>query len=218
MNPPPEDHDLLRWLDGEMNAADKAAFEARLAVEPALKSEAELMQRLSADLRAHLPAEMPVPYAEFFNSQIQVRLAQEENRQIRAAERSGGFLDWLRLPWLAPTALAAAVVLAAISLWQNPGAPGGGSDDLVHSIYVPNAGVQARSFHSEEAQATVLVLDGLEEMPADRKIVGFNIHRSELDEAVAATTLFDDSGHAVAVMSKDARNQPMLLTSAPPRG
>lgn len=40
MNTPPEDYELLRWLDGEMNEAETAAFEARLAADPALKAEA----------------------------------------------------------------------------------------------------------------------------------------------------------------------------------
>lgn len=216
MKTPPEDHDLLRWLDGEMSAAEKAAFESRLTTDPALKAEAEMMQHLSADLRAHLPAEMPVPYADFFNSQIQVRLAQEENQQLSAPAAEDWF-GWLRKPWLTPAFAAAAIAMAALTMWQN-GAPSEGADSLVHSIYVPNSAVQARSFHSDEAQATVLMLDGLEEMPADRKIVGFNIGRSEVDEAVAATTLFGADGKAVAVMAKDARNQPLLLTSTTPRG
>jgi hypothetical protein len=216
MKTPTEDHDLLRWLDGEMNAAEKAAFESRLAADPALKAEAELMQRLSADLRTHLPAEMPVPYADFFNSQIQVRLAQDENQQLSAPAAEGWF-GWLRKPWLTPAFAAAAIVMAALTMWQN-GAPSEGTDSLVNSIYVPNSAVQARAFHSDEAQATVLMLDGLEEMPADRKIVGFNIDRSEVDEAVASTTLFGADGKAVAVMAKDARNQPLLLTSTTPRG
>lgn len=216
MKTPPEDHDLLRWLDGEMSAAEKAAFESRLAADTALKAEAEMMQRLSADLRTHLPAEMPVPYADFFNSQIQVRLAQEENHQLSAPAAEGWF-GWLRKPWLTPAFAAAAIAMAALTMWQN-GASSEGEDSLVHSIYVPNSAVQARAFLSDEAQATVLILDGLEEMPADRKIVGFNIGRSEVDEAVAATTLFGTDGKAVAVMAKDARNQPLLLTSTTPRG
>jgi len=216
MKTPPEDHDLLRWLDGEMSAAERERFEARLSADPALKAEADLMQRLSADLRAHLPAEMPVPYGDFFNNQIQVRLAQEENQQVRPQAATGWF-SWVRLQWLTPVALAAVVAVAALTTLQKGSAPVGGTDTYVHSIYVPNTAVHASSYHSAEAKATVLMLDGLEEMPADRKIVGFNITRAEMDQAVAATTLFDAEDKAVAVMSKDARNQPVLLTSSPTR-
>ena len=156
---------------------------------------------------------MPVPYADFFNSQIQVRLAQDENQQMQAPMNEGWFA-WLRLSWLAP---AAAVLMVSFYVWQNA-VPADSPDSVVHSIYVPNSAVQASYFHSGEAQATVLMLEGLEEMPADRKIVGFNITRSEIDEAVAATTLFGRDGKAVAVMAKDARNHPLLLTFSTPRG
>lgn len=216
MKTPPEDHDLLRWLDGEMSAAERERFESRLSADPALKAEAELMQRLSADLRMHLPAELPVPYGDFFNNQIQLRLTQEENQQVRPQAAVKGWFSWVRLQWLTPAALAAVVALAALTAWQK-GAPMAGSDTYVHSIYVPNSGVQARSFHSADAKATVLMLEGLEEMPADRKIVGFNITHSETDQSVAATTLFDAEDKAVAVISKDARSQPVLLTSSPTR-
>ena len=63
MKTPPEaeDHDLIRWLDGEMTPAERERFAARLEADAALKSEVEMMRRMSADLRAHLPLEMPVP-------------------------------------------------------------------------------------------------------------------------------------------------------------
>lgn len=198
-----------------MSAAERERFDARLAADPALKAEAGMMQRLSADLRTHLPAELPVPYGDFFNSQIQRRLSQEQEQpaQVPAA---AGWLGWLRLQWLAPLGLAAVVIAAGLTTLKQ-GAPAGGSDTYVHSIYVPNTAVHASTYHSMDAKATVLMLDGLEEMPADRKIVGFNITRGEMDEAVAATTLFDAEDNAVAVISKDARSQPVLLTSSPAR-
>jgi hypothetical protein len=211
MKTPSENHDLIRFLDGEMSDAECASFEARMAADPKLKSEVTMMQRMSADLRTHLPAEMPVPYADFFNSQIQVRIAQEEPVTLPAA--SSSWFDWLRIPTLATA--AAAVAIGGFMILQKQEQPSNNS--VVHSIYVPNPSVQARSFHSDEAQATVLILDGVEAMPADRKIVGFHIERTESDQEVATTTLFGASGQILAVVSKDARNQPRLL-SANPRG
>jgi anti-sigma-K factor RskA len=213
MKTPSEDHDLIRFLDGEMNDAERASFEARMAADPMLKSEVQMMQRMSADLRTHLPAEMPVPYADFFNSQIQVRIAQEEPIALPSTRAS--WLDWLRIPTLMTA--AAAVAIGGFMIAQKQTAPVSGNS-VVHSIYVPNPAVQARSYHSEEAQATVLILEGVEAMPADRKIVGFNIQRTETDQEVATTTLFGESGQVVAVMAKDARNQPRLLSATPPRG
>lgn len=211
MKTPSEDHDLIRFLDGEMSNTERASFEARMAADSMLNSEVNMMQRMSADLRTHLPAEMPVPYADFFNSQIQVRIAQEVPVTLPAA-RSLWF-DWLRIPTLATA--AAAVAIGGFMIVQNQNQPAGNS--IVHSIYVPNPSVQARSFHSDEAQAMVLILDGVEAMPSDRQMVSFYIQRTETDQEMATTTLFDVSGQVVAVVAKDSRNQPRLL-SATPRG
>ncbi len=207
MKTPSEDHDLIRWLDGEMNPAERERFAARLEADPELKAEVELMQRLSADLRSSLPAEMPVPYPDFFNSQIQVRIAQEDERPLEPARST--WLDWLRLPsFLAATA---AVVMAGFMIWQNQ--PSG--DSLVLSTYAPDPAVQARSYHSTEADATVLMLEGLQEMPADRKFISFHIERSETDQETATTTLYGQTGEPVLVVAKDARNQPRLLAATP---
>jgi len=211
MKTPSEDHDLIRWLDGEMTDVERASFTARMDTDPMLKSEVEMMQRMSADLRTHLPAEMPVPYADFFNSQIQIRIAQEEPYPRSETSRAS-WQQWFRLPTLLTA--TAAVVIGGIMIMQKE-APTGNS--LVHSIYVPNPAVHARAFHSQEAQATVLMLEGVEAMPADRKIVGYHIKRSETDQEVATTTLYGERGEVVAIVAKDARNQPRLL-SANPRG
>jgi anti-sigma-K factor RskA len=211
MKTPSEDHDLIRFLDGEMSNTERACFETRMAVDPQLKTEVSLMQRMSADLRTHLPAEMPVPYADFFNSQIQVRIAQEESVTLPVVRSS--WFDWVRIPTLATA--AAAVAIGGFMILQNQDQSA--SNSIVHSIYVPNPSVQARSFHSNEAQATVLILDGVEAMPSDRQMVSFHIERTETDQEMAITTLFGESGQVVAVVAKDSRNQPRLL-SANPRG
>lgn len=214
MKTPPEDHDLIRWLDGEMSEAESLRFTARLDADPDLKAEAEMMKRLSADMRAALPKEMPVPYGDFFNSQIQMRIAQEEALPETPA-RATSWLDWLRLPGFATVAtVTAAVVIAGVMILRGPEPTG----SLVLSSYAPNQGVEVKSWQSPEAGATVLMLNGLEDLPADRQLVGYHIERSETDQAVAATTLYGDRGEVVLVVSKDARNQPRLIAAANPRG
>lgn len=164
MKTPPEDTDLLRWLDDEMTPLERERFAARLSVEPALRREAESLQALSRSLRDHLPREMAVPHADFFNSQIQVRLARETAGESRRG--AGSWLAWFRLPRLA---VAAALALLAVVLVRQPP----GSDSRVLATYTPDPGVHATSHFSEAAGATVLLLDGLEEMPAERPLVGF---------------------------------------------
>jgi hypothetical protein len=153
---------------------------------------------------------MPVPHADFFNSQIQVRLAQEETEAAHASVKMPSLFTWLRLPFLSTgIAVAAAFVVAALMLWNHKEA----GQSVVLSTYTPNPGVQARTFHSDEAQATVLMLEGLDAVPADRKIVGYNIQRSERDQDVA-TTLYGERGEVVLVVSEDSQHQPRLLSAS----
>lgn len=217
MKTPPDENDIVRWLDGEMDAAEKAAFEAELAADPALKTEMESLGTLGALLRKNVAADPPVPHADFFNSQIQVRIAQEEmDRRRQPAGRAaagGGLLDWLRRPWFVAAATAAVTALAIV-LWQDRGAPAAGTS-IVLSNYTPNPEVRARAFHSDEANATVLMLDGLSEMPAEHKITGHRVFRSETDQEVATTTLFSSDGHVLLVLAKDALDHPRLLDHTP---
>ncbi|MDP1591349.1 MAG: hypothetical protein Q8M07_26580, partial [Prosthecobacter sp.] len=116
MKPPSEDHDLIRWLDGEMNDTERASFEARLNSDPMLAKEAEELRALSAGIQAHLPVELKVPHADFFNSQIQVRIAQmdlEESRQRQDGTESlrDSLLAWLRQPWFTAAGAVALAVL-----------------------------------------------------------------------------------------------------------
>ena len=216
MKTPPDETQIVRFLDSEMDVAEKSAFEASLAADPELRAEIESLAQLGDTLRKSMPEGRAVPHADFFNSQIQVRIAQEQMdraREFRTPAASSGWLGWLRTPWFAAAATAV-VALVAFAAWENRGVSVSGSS-LVLSTYVPNPNVQARAFHDDGANATVLLLDGLAAVPADRKIVGQHVYRSETDQEVATTTLFSEDGHVLLVLAKDGRNQPRLLEHTP---
>ena len=218
MKTPPEHHDApppdwMRWLDGEMPATERAAFEQQLAADPALRGEVDAAHQLSSLLRQELPRELPVPHADFFNSQIQVRPSQmevDERRSAAAPPRAGSWWAWLKSPWLVGAAAAAITVLLLRTDPQSSA-----SSTIVTSTYAPNPNVIVSAFHSNEADATVLMLEGLEELPADRKIVGWHLQSGHTDAATLATTFLGVNGEVQAVMTRDARNQPHLWI---PRG
>lgn len=214
MKPPSDDHDLIRWLDGEMNDSESAAFEERLSRDPALNQEAREMKALSASIRTHLPAELKVPHADFFNSQIQIRIDQMERELPRSRPESAvaSLLAWFRQPWFAVAGATAVIALGFLALRTGES----DANSRILSSYTPNADVQARTYHDDSAQATVLMLDGLDEVPADRKVSGLNVHRSETEPEVAATTLYDVAGSRLLMISSDAAGHPMFLNS--PRG
>jgi hypothetical protein len=217
MKPPSEDHDLIRWLDGEMTDSEIAAFEARLKDDPLLSKEADELRALSTGIREHLPAEMRVPHADFFNSQIQVRIAQmdlDESRRKGSGSQSltVTLLTWLRHPWFATAGAVALAILGFVLMRPETQSSG---HSLILSSYTPGLGVEASTYHNIEADATVLMLDGLEDVPADRKISGLSVQSSDNQSKVATTTLFDATGSPLLVISRDAVGHPLFLTNTP---
>jgi len=214
MKHPSEEHDLIRWLDGEMNETERTTFEECLKQDPALAKEAQNMRALSTSLRAHLPAEMRVPHADYFNTQIEVRITQmalDDSRAKQASPGLGAMLQWLRQPWFA---LAGTAALAVLGFFLMNPATGDASESMILSSYTPNTHVQARTYHDNGAEATVLMLDGLDAVPAERKVSGIHIQRSEVEPELASTTMFDAHGTPVLMISRDALGNPMIA----PRG
>lgn len=210
MKHPSEEHDLIRWIDGEMNETESATFEERLKLDPALATEARQMRALSSTLRVHLPAEMKVPHADYFNTQIEVRInqmAQDDARAKQASPGWGAALQWLRQPWFA---LAGTAALAVLGFFLLGPATGDASESMILSSYTPNTHVQARTFHDNGAEATVLMLDGLDAVPTERKVSGINIHRSEVEPELASTTMFNAHGTPVLMISRDSLGNPMM--------
>lgn len=220
MNNPNENNqgvpDWMRWLDGELPAEERAAFQQKLESDPALRDEVELAQHFSRLLKEELPAEMAIPHADFFNSQIQVRLAREEAEERRGAVAASGvgtgWMSWLRMPWLVGAAAAFALVLSAGVWMKSDRGAVSLADTQVMSTYAPNPKVVVSAFHSDEAEATVLLLEGLDELPADRKVVGWQLHSGEPDPAFGAMRFRGLSGQVEVVLTRDAQNQPRLFT------
>jgi len=208
MNTNHDEQELTRWLDGEMNAAETAAFEARLQLDPGLRAEAELMRQLCADVKTHFPRVADVSHPEFFNSQILERIGELERADIRQQEKRSPWLAWLHRPWLVVAGAAAVIILVAQVMFQ----PDSTADDAttVQSTYAPNSSIQPRTYHSNDANATVLELDGLEDIPADSKVVGYKVHHSNTDPMVARTTLYSEHGEVLQVLAMNDASQPHM--------
>ena len=208
MNTNQDEQELTRWLDGEMNAAETSAFEARLRLDPSLRAEAGLMRQLCADVKTHFPKVEDVSHPEFFNSQILERIGELERADIRQQEKRAPWLAWLHRPWLAVAGAAAVIILVAQVMFG----PDTQSDNstTVQSTYAPNVNIQPRTYHSNDANATVLELDGLEDIPADSKVVGYRVHHSNTDPMVARTTLYSEHGEVLQVLAMNEDSQPHM--------
>ncbi len=207
MNANQDEQELTRWLDGEMNAAQTASFEARLQSDPVLRAEAEAMRQLCADMKAHFPKVPEMSHPDFFNSQILERIAELDRAEMRQQEKKFPWLAWLHRPWIVIAGAAALIILMGQVMFQDNST----SDDAttVQSTYAPNSNIQPRAYHSNDANATVLELDGLEAIPADSKVVGYRVHHSDTNPMVA-TTLFSDRGEVLQVLALNEASQPHM--------
>jgi anti-sigma factor RsiW len=207
MKTPDLNDPMTRWLDGAMTPGERSAFELEMHRDPALRAEAETCRELRALLRGHLSLEAPVPHPDFFNSQVLERIAELHRRERREARTPAvlGLLTWLMRHW----ALTGAAVALALGIfaWQFSG-----SDDSsqVLGVYVPDADVKARSFHDDKANAAVIVLDGLPDIPDDKPVSGVSPSRTENHPEVASTTLYDAKGGVLLGLTTDATGTPQI--------
>lgn len=158
-------------MDGTLSAEERGELEPLLKAHPELEAEREEYLRLRDELRAVLPAEVEPPYPDFFNTHLMRQIEREgwETTGSPAARERAGFWKWLG-PWLAPAA-AAAVVAAFIAGREMGGggqapvavAPAVGTAPAVYSAI---ATVDVRTWQSPDDGATVIILDGLQEIPS----------------------------------------------------
>ena len=170
---------LTRWIDGELTGQELRDFEAAVAADPQLaeaKAEAEHLRHL---LRSDMPGGSDIANPDLFNRQIQQRIAEESApAKVAAAPEtvvvSGNILSW----FLSPFTLASAAAVVLLGLFMLSQINGGGDfaeHTSVTSTYTPDKDIAASHFYSDEADATVIMLDGLAALPDATELKGQNI-------------------------------------------
>jgi len=198
---------LTRWIDGELSESEAVEFERTLASNPQLREERETANRIGDLVRSEFPASIEPPFSELFNAQIQKRIESErgearigESKIVRVPTGS-----WSKLPWLIA---AAAVFMAALLVINKPESASqrgtvASSETTIN--YSPRDGVVVRTRFAPEADATVMTLEGLEELPSDHEIGG----------ELVASYLPVTPGDATVLWSlEDGRPLFVLLTGA----
>ena len=167
MNTNPDETKLALWLDDELKGEELTAFEAWVADKPehlAARDEIRRFRRMMSD---ELPASEEPPFGELFNARIA--------RAIQVRPEAENVVPMHRFAWrslIVPLAACAGMVFA---FWGGtkvkPGVP---EIDVTGApraipvepiIYTPDRGVKADWFASQEASATVIVLDGVAAIP-----------------------------------------------------
>lgn len=170
MNTKPDETTLARWLEDDLQGAELAAFEESVRGDAELHDRREFVRAMRRDLAALIPAVEEPAYPEFFNSRIEKSI-----REMRPAPaRAGGGWSW-RAWWMPATAMAG----MAMAFWL--GTVTGNRREVVVAppppaetvtvtvvepgLYTPERGVDAEWFSSEDAAATVIVLEGVDAIP-----------------------------------------------------
>jgi len=167
MNTKPDEIALARWLEDDLQGAELAAFEESIRSDRELHAQRALVRALRQDLATWIPAAGEPAYPGFFTRRVEKSIRE---LSVKPAAARG----WSWRGWLMP---ATAVAGMAMTFWM--GMKTGGRQEVVvtpppHTeplivvepgLYTPERGVDAEWFASEEAAATVIVLEGVEAIP-----------------------------------------------------
>jgi anti-sigma factor RsiW len=159
------------WVDGELNDAERAEFEASLDDRAAAELEKNQARKLRALLKEQLPPRA-MGNEEFFHHQLRDRIAAEmkEPASLRAAGVRESWWTIRRLLWTGATSLAVFAILTFFVMREQP-AP----DQSQYLTQILNARVDpgvnpyatVSIFQTKEDRVTVLWVDGLKSLPSD---------------------------------------------------
>ena len=174
MNKEPDETTLTLWIDGELEGEELRRVEAWAQEHPELLAERDAIREMNASIRESVPANVEPPYADFFNQRILRQIEEEQRMNAPAVSRRSKRPFW---QWLTAPAAVAVMVLCfymgtRVSAPVSTHTPEMVAFSDVPSVYTPDGSVSADMFRAEDANATIIVLKGLEDIPDDFEMVG----------------------------------------------
>lgn len=209
---------FTRWIDGLLSPSEAEAVARELDRRPELREEFDGIRRAGELLRAHLPASLEPPSADFFTSRIMEEIERDAapaaaaRPTVKSAARGSAFLRWLSGPWFTPVATAAAAVAITLAVVNHPAASSGKNGTEVARTYAPNPKVTANAFFAADAGAVVIDLQGLDAVPDEREIRAFDIASAEPAEPGMPRTFYAAAqpDRAVAVLTSSPAGRPLV--------
>lgn len=170
MNMMPDENLLAQWLEDELQGEKQAMVEVWASSKPEQLAAREEVRRWKREIKAVMPAEEEPPYPDFFNSRIEQAIRDLGRVEGPLAEPKPRGVPFWR-SWLMPTTAFAGMVLAfvvgkqtatPVTVMVDPPRP---VVELAPMVYTPDRAVNAEWFASGGADATVIVLDGVQAIP-----------------------------------------------------
>ena len=203
-----EEELITRWIDGELDPKEKIEFEKLYDARPdfynSLRAEANASKDL---LKISFEFEKEIPYGDFFNNQIRKKIQSDDFD----SDSSSGFLfdvlAWLRSPFTwAATACFIAFVLV------NPQSGVKGEDNIIVSTYSPDPSVSIVSAEfNEKANATVIVLEGLEPVPDETDFNENHITSYDRQGPPGFVQFYNKNDKLVYILETDEYGQPNVF-------
>jgi len=210
---PTDEERITRWVDGELGDSDVADL---LAADPDLANARREAGELGDLLRQELKPDRntDVPHADFFSHRLRERIVEEANADptnasvgVSLREEAQILPLFTRMRFAAGLAfviMVAAMIGHAILTSSSTAL---GSE--VVSTYTPDPDVTATSRYSDEAGATVIVLEGVTEVPTEQSIAGVFPDSYQPCGDFGRTVLTDHSnGHPLLALAIDANGRP----------
>lgn len=174
MKTQPDETTLTLWMEGELEGDELTRIEAWAQDQPEILAERDAVQAMSADIRGNIPASIEPPYSDFFNQRI-LRHINDAVIPAAAEQQKGSFFQpfgrWLAIPVAAGVMVVCFYMGTQVGEGPDPTAPVY-TVSAAPTVYTPDGGVSGAMFNSEDAGATVIVLEGLEDIPDDLEMVG----------------------------------------------
>lgn len=185
----PDPAELTLWIDGELSGDDLARVESWAKDHPEYLAERDAVRAMKSEIRSSIPASVEPPYADFFNQRI-LRAIEDGSFDASGQASAARFSlimaklgKWLALPAAATAMLICFYIGTQVSQVTAPLAPVVKVSSKP-AIYMPDGNVRANIVSPANNAATVIVLEGLEDIPDDFEIVG-EPHRNSSARAQA---------------------------------
>ena len=210
---PEEEEKITKWIDGEL---DDDQVRDLLDAHPELSDLKNSVSKAGNLLRQELPLEEKLPYPDFFNHRIQQRLLEDDSEvDVPAVSLRE---EAQVLPWFTRSRLFAGFAFSVMAIGLivhsvlGPDPAGSGIRTEVVGTYAPNPDGLASSHYDADANAIIIELEGLEEIPADMQISGIFPRSYQPDASLATTTTLRsrDTNEPIAILENDRYGRPSI--------
>ncbi|MBK1792342.1 anti-sigma factor [Persicirhabdus sediminis] len=193
----PDEILITRWIDDDLTGAELEQMNAWVAEHPELLEEKQAIRAMQAELRSELPRSVEPEHPVSFNAGILAAIEQENLARPAAAtstpaspaepEKVISIWRYLRVPAIAAGMTVAFLAGSKINQPESAGseladAQPAAKAPVPLTFYTPDSDVAAH--YQKTKEATVVVIDGLEEIPRDSNIVQY--HAGPKPDAIMA--------------------------------